>query len=164
MAFNVALLLCPFIVALDIFALKKDIAKQYYNNARLNIPDIASLVVYQVALAGHWLVMGLKTDDSPVDVWLSKMEAAIENIAFLMAANNLVINQLMECEAAMTITTKAMSIEEPKWTMVMAKNVRQVVNQVVETLADAPKQEECKLNLRLTGFEAKGGETEKELV
>jgi hypothetical protein len=48
--------------------------------------------------------------------------------------------------------------------MVMAKNVRQVVNQVVETLADAPKQEECKLNLRLTGFEAKGGETEKELV
>jgi methanogenic corrinoid protein MtbC1 len=108
--------------------------------------------------------MGLKTDDSPVDVWLSKMEAAIENIAFLMAANNLVINQLMECEAAMTITTKAMSIEEPKWTMVMAKNVRQVVNQVVETLVDAPKQEECKLNLRLTGFEAKGGETEKELV
>jgi hypothetical protein len=34
----------------------------------------------------------------------------------------------------------------------------------VETLADAPKQEECKLNLRLTGFEAKEGETEKELV
>jgi hypothetical protein len=34
----------------------------------------------------------------------------------------------------------------------------------VETLADAPKQEECKLNLHLTGFEAKEDETEKELV
>jgi hypothetical protein len=55
-------------------------------------------------------------------------------------------------------------MEEPKWTMVMAKNVRQVVNQVVETLADAPKQEEHKLNLCLTSFEAKEGETEKELV
>jgi hypothetical protein len=40
--------------------------------------------------------------------------------------------------------------------MVVAKNMRQVVSQVVETLADAPKQEECKLNLRLTGFEATG--------
>ncbi len=55
-------------------------------------------------------------------------------------------------------------MEEPKWTMVMAKNVRQVVNQVVETLADAPKQEEHKLNLRFMGFKAKEGETEKELV
>jgi hypothetical protein len=34
----------------------------------------------------------------------------------------------------------------------------------VETLADAPKQEEHKLNLRLTGFEVKEGETENELV
>jgi hypothetical protein len=34
----------------------------------------------------------------------------------------------------------------------------------VETLADAPKQEEHKLNLRLMGFEAKEGKTEKELV
>jgi hypothetical protein len=34
----------------------------------------------------------------------------------------------------------------------------------METLANAPKQEECKLNLHLTGFEAKEGETEKELV
>jgi len=34
----------------------------------------------------------------------------------------------------------------------------------VETLADVPKQEEHKLNLRLTGFKAKEGETEKELV
>jgi hypothetical protein len=34
----------------------------------------------------------------------------------------------------------------------------------VETLADTSKQEERKFNLRLTGFEAKEGETEKELV
>jgi hypothetical protein len=34
----------------------------------------------------------------------------------------------------------------------------------VETLADVPKQEECKFNLRLMGFEAKEGETKKELV
>jgi len=39
-----------------------------------------------------------------------------------------------------------------------------VVNQAVETLANAPKQEERKLNLRLTGFEVKEGETENELV
>jgi hypothetical protein len=32
------------------------------------------------------------------------------------------------------------------------------------TFANAPKQEERKLNLRLMGFEAKEGETEKELV
>ncbi|CAK9234172.1 unnamed protein product [Sphagnum troendelagicum] len=46
----------------------------------------------------------------------------------------------------------------------MAKNVHQVVSQAMETLADAPKQEERKLNLRLTGFEAKKGETKNELV
>jgi hypothetical protein len=34
----------------------------------------------------------------------------------------------------------------------------------VETLADTPKQEEHNLKLRLTGFEAKEGEIEKELV
>ncbi len=34
----------------------------------------------------------------------------------------------------------------------------------METLADAPKQEECKFNLHLTGFEAKEGEIDKELV
>jgi hypothetical protein len=34
----------------------------------------------------------------------------------------------------------------------------------VETLVNAPKQEERKLNLHLTGFGAKEGETEKELV
>jgi hypothetical protein len=32
------------------------------------------------------------------------------------------------------------------------------------TLVDTPKQEERKLNLCLTGFEAKEGKTEKELV
>jgi hypothetical protein len=45
----------------------------------------------------------------------------------------------MERKAAMVITTKVMPTEESKWTMVMAKNVRQVVNQAVETLVDAPK-------------------------
>jgi len=46
----------------------------------------------------------------------------------------------------------------------MAKNVRQVVNRAVETLVNAPKQEEHKFNLCLIGFEAKEGETENELV
>jgi hypothetical protein len=36
--------------------------------------------------------MGLKTNSSPVDVRLSKMEAAIENIASLATASNLVVN------------------------------------------------------------------------
>ncbi len=35
------------------------------------------------------------------------------------------------------------------------------MNQAVETLVNTPKQEERKLNLRLTSFEAKEGETEK---
>jgi hypothetical protein len=70
----------------------------------------------------------------------------------------------MEHKAVTTVTAKAGFAEEPKWTTVMAKNVRQVVSQVVETLVDAPKQKEHKLNLCLTGFEAKEGETEKELV
>jgi hypothetical protein len=39
-----------------------------------------------------------------------------------------------------------------------------VVNWVVETLVDVPKQEEHKLNLCFTGFEAKDDEIEKELV
>jgi hypothetical protein len=34
----------------------------------------------------------------------------------------------------------------------------------METLADAPKQKERKLNLHLIGFEAKEGEIEEELV
>ncbi len=36
----------------------------------------ASLAVYQATLVEHWLVMGLKTNNSPVDARLSKMEAA----------------------------------------------------------------------------------------
>jgi hypothetical protein len=36
--------------------------------------------------------MGLNTDSSPLDAWLSKMEAAIENIASLAAAGNLAVN------------------------------------------------------------------------
>jgi hypothetical protein len=34
----------------------------------------------------------------------------------------------------------------------------------VETLADVPKQEERKFNIHLMGFEAKEGETQKEMV
>jgi hypothetical protein len=52
------------------------------------------------------------------------MEVAIENIASLATTSNLTVNQLMECEVAMTITVKVASTEEPKWTTVMAKNVR----------------------------------------
>jgi hypothetical protein len=34
------------------------------------------------------------------------MEAAIENIASLTTVNNLAVNQLIECEAIATVTTK----------------------------------------------------------
>ncbi len=121
-------------------------------------------MLYQAALAGHWLVMGLKTNNSPIDVRLSKMEATIENIASLAAIGNLAINQLIEHEAITSFTTNVASIEEPKWTTVMAKNVYQVVSQPVETLADAPEKEEHKFNTRLTRFEVKEGETKKELM
>jgi hypothetical protein len=67
MALAVTPLLCPFTVALDIFTLKKDIAKTHYNNVGLNIPNNAPLTVYQVALAGHSLIMGFKTNCSPVN-------------------------------------------------------------------------------------------------
>ncbi len=164
MALAMALLLCPFTVASDIFTLKKDIAKTHCINTGLNVLDNAPLAVYQVALVGNQLVMGLKTNSSPVDVRLSKMEAAIENIASLATASNLVVNQLMECNAAIIIPVKVAFTEEPKWTTVMAKNVHQVVSQAMETLVDAPKQEERKLNLRLTGFEAKEDETKKKMV
>jgi hypothetical protein len=43
MALNVAVLLCPFTVTLDIFMLKKDTAKTHYNNAGLNVLDNAPL-------------------------------------------------------------------------------------------------------------------------
>jgi hypothetical protein len=39
-----------------------------------------------------------------------------------------------------------------------------MISRVVETLADVPNQEECKLNLRLMCFEAKESEIKKKLV
>jgi hypothetical protein len=90
MALDAALLLCHFITALDM--LRKDIAKQHYNNVGFNVLDNASLAIYQAALGGHWLVMGLKINNSLVDVWLSKMEAPIENIMSLTVAGNLAVN------------------------------------------------------------------------
>ncbi len=54
-------------VALDIFTLKNDITNTHINNAKLNVVHNAPLTVYQAALAGHWLVMGFKTNNSPVD-------------------------------------------------------------------------------------------------
>jgi hypothetical protein len=36
--------------------------------------------------------MGLKTNNSRVDAWLSKMEATIENIVSLVAIDNLAVN------------------------------------------------------------------------
>ncbi len=92
------------------------------------------------------------------------MEAAIDNIASLAATSNLALNQLLERKATTAITSKVVSTKEPKWTTMMAKNVRQVVNRALETVADTPKQKERKLNLHLTGFKAKEGETKKELV
>jgi len=164
MGLNATLLLCPFTVASDIFTLKKDTIKMHCSNIGLNVPNNAPLVVYQVALTGHWLVMGLKTDSLPIDTRLSKMEATIENITSLTTVNNLAINRLIEREVTTTVTTKATSTEKPKWTTMMAKNVRQVVSRAMETLANTPKQEERKFNLHLTGFEDKEGETENELV
>jgi hypothetical protein len=61
----------------------------------------------------------------------------------------------MECETAAIIIIKVSFAEEPKWTIMMAKNMCQVVNRDVETLADVPKQEERKLNFCFTGFKAK---------
>jgi hypothetical protein len=156
MALATTPLLCPFIVASDIFMLK-DTAKTHYMNIRLNVPDNAPLAIYQATLTENWLVMGLKTDSPLIGARLSKMEAAIENIASFAAIGNLAVNQLFERETAV-------STEEIKWTTVMAKNVRQVVNQAVETLVDTPKQEERKFNLCLTSFKGKEGETKKELV
>lgn len=124
MALDAAPLLCPFTAASDIFMLKKDTAKQHCNNSRLNVPNNVSLAVYQAVLAAHWLVMGLKTDSSSVDAQLSKMEVAIENIVFLAGISFLAVNQLMECEVVAVVTTKVAFMEEPKWTTVMAKNVR----------------------------------------
>jgi hypothetical protein len=92
MAFDAAPLLCLFTVVSDIFTLKKDTTKAHYNNARFNVLDNAPMVVYQVAMARHWLVMGFKTNNSPIDARLSKMEAAIENITSLTTTGNPVVN------------------------------------------------------------------------
>jgi hypothetical protein len=81
----------PFTITSDIFTLK-DTPKMHCNNTGLNVPDNAPLVIYQVALTGHSLVMGLKTDNSHVDMQLSKMEVAIENIVSIAAVGNLAIN------------------------------------------------------------------------
>jgi len=83
--------------------------------------------------------MGLKTNNSPADAWLSKMEATIENIASLTVDGNLVINQLIERKVATTIIAKVAYAEKPKWTTVMAKNVCQLVSRTAETLVDMPK-------------------------
>jgi hypothetical protein len=69
-------------------------------------------------------MMGLKTNNSFVDTRMSKMEAAIKNIMSFMVVGNLVVNQLMQREAAAALTTNVASAKEPKWTTVMAKNVR----------------------------------------
>jgi hypothetical protein len=124
MVLAAAPLLCPFTITLDIFTLKKDNAKTHSNNAGLNVPNNAPLAIYQAALARHWLTMGFKTDSSPIDMRLSKMEAAINNIVSLEVVSNLMVNQPMEHEVATIVTTKAAFVEEPKWTTVIAKNVR----------------------------------------
>jgi hypothetical protein len=67
------------------------------------------------------------------------MEAAIKNIASFTTDGNLMVNHLMEHNAAVAVITKAIFTEEPKCTTMMAKNVRQVVSRVVETLANTPK-------------------------
>jgi hypothetical protein len=46
MALVMAPLLCPFTVALEIFTLKKDIAKTHCINAGLNVLDNAPMAVY----------------------------------------------------------------------------------------------------------------------
>ncbi len=83
--------------------------------------------------------MGFKIDSSHVDAQLSKMEAAIENIASLATVGNLAVNQLMEREAVVVVIAKVTSAKKPKWTTMIAKNVRHVVTRAVQTLADAPK-------------------------
>jgi hypothetical protein len=92
MAFNATLLLCPFTIVSDIFTLKKDTAKMLCNNVELNVLNNAPLAIYQAPLVGHWLLTGLRTNNSPIDMQLSKVEVAIENIASFTAVGNLAIN------------------------------------------------------------------------
>lgn len=46
MVLDVTSLLCPFTTTSNIFMLKKDTAKQQCNNAKVNVPNNASLPVY----------------------------------------------------------------------------------------------------------------------
>jgi hypothetical protein len=46
MVFDAAPLLCPFIIATNIFTLKKYTTKTHYNNVGLNVPDNPPLAVY----------------------------------------------------------------------------------------------------------------------
>jgi hypothetical protein len=91
--------------------LKKDIAKTHYNNSKFIVPNNAPLAVYQTVLARHWLVMGLKTDSSPINAWVSKIEAAIENITYFATVHNLAVNQLIEYETVVIVTAKVASAE-----------------------------------------------------
>jgi hypothetical protein len=83
--------------------------------------------------------MGLKTDNSLVDAQLSKMKVGIKNIASLVAVGNLAVNQLMEREATAAIIAKVVFAEEPKWTIVMAKNVGQECNRRSASLTCASR-------------------------
>jgi hypothetical protein len=56
--------------------------------------------------------MGLKTNHSPVDAHLSKMEVAIKNIASFTDVGNLAVNQLMEHKVTTVVTAKVVSVEE----------------------------------------------------
>jgi hypothetical protein len=68
--------------------------------------------------------MGFKIDSSPVDERFSKMEATIEHIASPTSIGNIVVNKLMEREVAAIVTAKVTFVEDPKWTIMIAKNVR----------------------------------------
>jgi hypothetical protein len=70
---------------------------------------------------------------------LSKIEVIIKNIASFAAIGNLAVNELMEHEVTAIIIVKVIFMKESKWTMVMTKNMREVVSQAVETLANMPK-------------------------
>ncbi len=68
--------------------------------------------------------MGLKIDSSFVDAQLFKMGVAIENITSFIVVSNLVVNQPMERKELAACIAKVAYVEETKWTMVIAKNVR----------------------------------------
>ncbi|CAK9259309.1 unnamed protein product [Sphagnum jensenii] len=71
--------------------------------------------------------MGLKTNGSPVDAHLSKMEATIENIVSLTATDNLVVNQLMERKEERKLNLRLIGFEakegEPEKELVQRLNI-----------------------------------------